>query len=48
MPADNEMIGLELMHQIFKSNSQNIAIKLDLSKVFDRIEWNLVAYPSGA
>lgn len=42
--ASNSMIGLKLIEQIFASLSQNLFPKLDLSKVFDRIEWNLVTY----
>lgn len=41
------LAGLELIHQIIhapKSNKHmiNIAIKLDLSKAFDRIKWSFV------
>lgn len=42
--ADNNMIGLELFQQIHESNSQNLALKLDLSKAFDKIVWSLIIY----
>lgn len=42
--SDIALIGLEIMHQIVKpsksnTHRQNIALKIDLSKVFDKIEW---------
>lgn len=42
--SDNALIGLELIHQIYESKSHNIALKLDLSKAFDRVEWDLVTF----
>lgn len=39
------MIVLELIQQIYKSISQNHALKLDLSKAFNQIKQNLVTYP---
>lgn len=42
--TDNEMIGLELINQIFQSKSYYIVLKLSQSKVFNRIKWNLMAY----
>lgn len=42
---DNTMIGLELIQQMFESMSKYLALKLELSKTFGRIEWNLVTMP---
>lgn len=44
--ADNALIGFEMFHYISKSKSKSnpIALKLDLSKAFDRVEWNLIPY----
>lgn len=42
--TDNNSIGLEIFQQIFESNSQNIALKINLSKAFHKIEWNLILY----
>lgn len=42
--TDNSMIRLELMQKIFKFLSKNLALKLDLMKAFDRVEWNLIFY----
>lgn len=41
------LTGLEIIHQIFQASKSinhmtNVAIKLDLSKTFDRIEWSFV------
>lgn len=41
---ENALLGLELLHHISKSSSNLIALKLDLSKAIDRVEWNLVLY----
>lgn len=43
------LAGLELIHQIVnstksKSHMENIAIKLDLSEAFDRVEWSYLLY----
>lgn len=44
LAADNALVGLEMLHHIHRSRSNPISIKLDLSKAFDRVEWNLILY----
>lgn len=42
--ADNAHVGLELLYHVHRSSSNPLAVKLDLSKVFDRVEWDLLIY----
>lgn len=38
------MIGIEILYHLHKASHNPIALKLGLSKAFDRIEWDLVLY----
>lgn len=42
--TDGPLVGMEILHHISKSSSNPITLKLDLSKAFDRIEWNVLLY----
>ncbi|KAK0572934.1 hypothetical protein LWI29_000634 [Acer saccharum] len=43
--SDNILIGFECMHRIKRSKKKqgSMAVKLDMSKAFDRVEWNFIA-----
>lgn len=46
--ANTALVGLELIYQVVNANKSskhmsNIAVKLDLSKAFDRIYWNFLS-----
>lgn len=40
--TNNALISLEILHHIHRSHLTSIDFKLDLSKEFDKVEWNLI------
>lgn len=37
--TDNAMIELDIMHHIHSKYNLNLALRLDMAKAFDRVNW---------
>lgn len=37
--TDNAMMGLDIMHHIYSKYNMNMALKFDMAKAFDKVNW---------